>query len=172
MNNTSSALVNLNNLEESEKEFYKPDLRGWTVLGAKSHRLGIVDDLIIDQEEMRVRYLDVKLDTNDHTHILIPVGLASLNKKEKYIVVIEITKAELSKFPVYKGGPVHREFEVEVRKSYYPRHVTLPEEMQSDFYNHDHFNEHSLFGQRDTRRSRFNKKGDSQTLNFGRAGKK
>ncbi|HEX9940789.1 MAG TPA: PRC-barrel domain-containing protein [Thermoanaerobaculia bacterium] len=39
-----------------------PDVRGWEVLGADSRKIGEVDDLLVDTQALRVRYLDVILD--------------------------------------------------------------------------------------------------------------
>lgn len=52
-------LRRLHNVRISEGD---PDVRGWDVMGADGHRMGEVDDLLVDSEAMRVRYLDVILD--------------------------------------------------------------------------------------------------------------
>ncbi|HSG39153.1 MAG TPA: PRC-barrel domain-containing protein, partial [Thermoanaerobaculia bacterium] len=39
-----------------------PDVRGWEVYGADSRRIGRVDDLLVDTEAMKTRYLAVTLD--------------------------------------------------------------------------------------------------------------
>jgi hypothetical protein len=41
-----------------------PDVRGWEVFGADGRKMGEVDDLLVDTEALRVRYLDVCLDLN------------------------------------------------------------------------------------------------------------
>ncbi|HEV2856039.1 MAG TPA: PRC-barrel domain-containing protein [Thermoanaerobaculia bacterium] len=41
-----------------------PDVRGWEVFGADGRKMGQVDDLLVDTEALRVRYLDVCLDLN------------------------------------------------------------------------------------------------------------
>jgi uncharacterized protein (TIGR02271 family) len=40
------------------------DPRGWTVVGAEGRQIGEVDDLIVDTQAMKVRYLVVELDDN------------------------------------------------------------------------------------------------------------
>jgi hypothetical protein len=40
-----------------------PDVRGWEVRGADGRRIGEVDDLLVDSQALRVRYLDVILDS-------------------------------------------------------------------------------------------------------------
>ena len=39
-----------------------PDVRGWEVYGADNRRIGRVDDLLVDTEAMKTRYLAVTLD--------------------------------------------------------------------------------------------------------------
>lgn len=39
-----------------------PDVRGWDVYGADGRRIGRVDDLLVDTETMKTRYLSVTLD--------------------------------------------------------------------------------------------------------------
>src|SRR5215210_412475 len=39
-----------------------PDVRGWDVLGADGRKIGEVDELLVDTQGLRVRYLDVTLD--------------------------------------------------------------------------------------------------------------
>ncbi|HEY0513164.1 MAG TPA: PRC-barrel domain-containing protein [Thermoanaerobaculia bacterium] len=41
-----------------------PDVRGWRVLGADGKAIGEVDELLVDREALRVRYLDVTLDSS------------------------------------------------------------------------------------------------------------
>ncbi|HKI06399.1 MAG TPA: PRC-barrel domain-containing protein [Thermoanaerobaculia bacterium] len=39
-----------------------PDVRGWDVFGADGKKIGQIDDLLVDTQELRVRYLNVTLD--------------------------------------------------------------------------------------------------------------
>jgi hypothetical protein len=52
-------LSRLHNFRISEGD---PDVRGWEVLGADGRMIGTVDDLLVDTEALRVRYLAVNLD--------------------------------------------------------------------------------------------------------------
>ena len=53
-------LSRLHNFRISEGD---PDVRGWEVLGADGRMIGTVDDLLVDTEALRVRYLAVNLDS-------------------------------------------------------------------------------------------------------------
>lgn len=52
-------LSHLHNYRISEGD---PDVRGWEVFGADGRKMGEVDDLLVDTEALKVRYLDVSLD--------------------------------------------------------------------------------------------------------------
>lgn len=54
-------LSKLHNFRISEGD---PDVRGWEVLGADGRKIGEVDDLLVDTEALKVRYLDVHLDAS------------------------------------------------------------------------------------------------------------
>lgn len=54
-------LSRLHNYRISEGD---PDVRGWEVFGADGRQIGTVDDLLVDTEALRVRYLDVHLDSS------------------------------------------------------------------------------------------------------------
>jgi photosynthetic reaction center H subunit len=57
-----SALTPLRRLRDYRIAHGDPDVRGWQVLGADGRPIGEVDDLLVDTEALRVRYLDVALD--------------------------------------------------------------------------------------------------------------
>jgi hypothetical protein len=57
-----SALVPLGRLRNYRVAAGDPDVRGWRVLGADGWAIGEVDDILVDTEAMRARYLDVTLD--------------------------------------------------------------------------------------------------------------
>jgi orotate phosphoribosyltransferase-like protein len=56
-------IPSLKRLKEIEDEFEVADkhldVRGWEVLGTNGEKIGKVDELIVDIEAMKVRYLDV-----------------------------------------------------------------------------------------------------------------
>jgi hypothetical protein len=52
-------LSHLHNYRISEGD---PDVRGWEVFGADGRKMGEVDDLLVDTEALKVRYLDVCFD--------------------------------------------------------------------------------------------------------------
>jgi hypothetical protein len=56
------ALVPLRSLPREHLASGDPDVRGWAVLGDDGNRIGDVDDLLVDAEARRVRFLIVTLD--------------------------------------------------------------------------------------------------------------
>lgn len=106
------------------KEFHvskgSSDPRGWKVVGGDGAKLGKVTELIVDREEMRVRYLDVdvdekklELETIDR-HVLIPVERARLDHKHKTVILDGLFARDLATYPVFTGLPLEKGFEDEV----------------------------------------------------------
>lgn len=97
----------LQELDHSNFEIVKgePDIRGWDVRYITGEKLGSVEELIIDIEEKKVRYMVVDLEENELTlirrRILIPIGLAELDKKEDDVLIPNISVEQLSRLPDY-----------------------------------------------------------------------
>jgi hypothetical protein len=72
-----STLVPLGRLRDYRVATGDPDVRGWLVLGTDGHRIGEVDDILVDTEAMRVRYLDVTLDSGPEGATVQPVAEAA-----------------------------------------------------------------------------------------------
>lgn len=168
MNTTENNLTRFSSLNKDEADIYRPDLINYPVLGKNSFKIGRVTDLLVDDDEARVRYLDIEVEGDEQNHMLLPVGLAHLDKEQKFVYTEEITKNELDKMPRYYGDEIDRDYEKQLRSSLKFSRQTSREEMESDFYNNHHFNEHSLFGIRNSRRSQYISKGDNEKLNWDR----
>lgn len=87
-----------------------PDPRGWEVRTTEGRRIGKVDDLLVDRQAMRVKYLDVELDRDvaqrrgDDRHVRIPVGAARLDDARDDVVV-DLARAGLGSLDL-SGGAV------------------------------------------------------------------
>jgi uncharacterized protein (TIGR02271 family) len=92
-----------------------PDVRGWEVIAADGRRLGQVDELLVDTEAMKVRYLDVDLDrglvAGADRHALIPVGYARLEPALRRVFTDALPSTRLETLPAYPHGPVARDME-------------------------------------------------------------
>jgi sporulation protein YlmC with PRC-barrel domain len=110
-------LHKLSNFKVSDNNL---DVRGWEVVGSDGRRIGKVDDLIVDQTLMKVRYLDVDVDPNlllpdtDDRHILVPIGAAHLDESSDEVRVTGLELAGLSRYPFYRGGEVTPDYEYRV----------------------------------------------------------
>ncbi|MGV3541459.1 MAG: PRC-barrel domain-containing protein [Rufibacter sp.] len=158
MNTGASRLAPLHNLTDYKVADHNLDVRGWEVVGADGKRLGVVDDLIVDREVMKVRYLDIDVDKHlllpdtDLRHILIPIGAAHLDDDSDQVFVSNLNEQSLGRYPFYHGGPVEADYEHRVMhaithpgETYASTGNTAPTE---DFYRQEHFNEDRFYQNR------------------------
>ena len=172
----------LQELDHSRFEIVKgePDIRGWDVRYMTGQKLGSVEELIIDAQEKKVRYMVVDLDENElklvHRKILIPIGLAELDKKEDDVLIPNISLEQLSRLPEYErnnlnpvverrisstlGRELHEaeltEASVTPSKNVTSERKLTKEEKKRikedehdpDFYSHEHYNVDNLYKNR------------------------
>ncbi|GGK84058.1 PRC-barrel domain-containing protein [Rufibacter glacialis] len=164
-NDGLARLAPLHDLKDFKVANRNLDVRGWEVIGSDGKRIGKVDDLIVDRELMKVRYLDVDVDKEhvlvdtDPRHILIPIGAAQLDDDGDQVFV-GLDQMSLARFPFYRGGAVDADYEYRVMHA-----ITSPTDTQSqqtqantqqvspnaDFYGREHFNEDRFYGNRHQR---------------------
>ena len=83
-----------------------PDIRGWDVISAEGQSIGEVDDLIVDVSAMKVRYLEVDLDTDvlkldNDRHVLVPVEAAQLDRDGRRVVLSNLSSRAIAQLPAY-----------------------------------------------------------------------
>ncbi|TPE46217.1 PRC-barrel domain-containing protein [Pontibacter mangrovi] len=115
-------LVPLSAMHDYQIAKDNPDVLGWRVVGADGESLGMVKDLIVDPKLMKARYLSVVGDrrffnTENDPYMLIPIGLAALDKKGKKVFVPTVDSNTIGQYPIYNGGPVTEDYEYAVRDS-------------------------------------------------------
>lgn len=103
-----------------------PDVRGWKVQSSDGQDVGQVHELLIDVDNLRTRYLDVRLAneiaaTPGERDVLVPIGTANLVDDQK-LVRVPLTAERFGLLPIYDHGHLSRVQEVEVR-----RHFSLGE---------------------------------------------
>lgn len=97
----------LQELDRSDFEIVRedPDIRGWDVRGINGRKVGAVEDLIVDAQEKKVRYMVVDLDDNElklrHRKVLIPIGLAELDQKDDDVLIPNIPAQQFGELPDY-----------------------------------------------------------------------
>ena len=173
----------LQELDHSNFEIVKeePDIRGWDVRYMTGQKLGSVEELIIDAQEKKVRYMIVDLDQNElklvHRKILIPIGLAELDKKEDDVLIPNISLEQLSRLPEYEkdnlnpvverrisstlGREMHEAELAETTTSHVKnettgnkltkeekRKLSVDHEHDPGFYTHEHYNLDNLYKNR------------------------
>ncbi|MBA9077590.1 MULTISPECIES: PRC-barrel domain-containing protein [Rufibacter] len=157
--NTGAArLAPLHDLTDFKVAKQNLDVRGWEVIGANGKRIGVVDDLIVDRDLMKVRYLDIDVDKHlllpdtDLRHIILPIGAAHLDADSDQVFAPSLTESALGQFPFYRGGVVDSDYEYRVMHA-----ITQPQETYTapssaeptdEFYGQDHFNEDRFYQNR------------------------
>ena len=109
-------LRRLRDLTEFEVADDNPDVRGWTVRGSDGQALGTVYELVVDPEALKVRYLDVELDSrfqiNEYeNHILLPIGVASLDADGDNVFVPALNAESVLNYPPYLEIQITRDYE-------------------------------------------------------------
>lgn len=112
----TSVLRRLRDLPDFEVADGNPDVRGWAVRGGDGQALGVVHELIVDPEALKVRYLDVELESryhiNEHENrILLPIGVASLDAEGDNVFVPSLNAKTVLDYPPYTEIQITREYE-------------------------------------------------------------
>jgi len=83
----------------------EPDIRGWDVKNSQGRKIGEVEELIVDAQRKKVRYMVVDLDDNefdlDDRKVIIPIGLAELHTKDDDVILPTIQAEQLKALPEY-----------------------------------------------------------------------
>jgi stress response protein YsnF len=154
----------------------QPDIRGWDVKDASGQRIGEVDDLIFDTQSRKVRYMKIDLEGNvldlEPRDVLVPIGLAQLHDDGDDVILNNVTADQLRALPEYDDDNLQSsDFESGIRRVFggaggavaagaatTGAALTLDTDRDTDFYNHEHFNDANLY-----RNRRQNVSGDRDT---------
>lgn len=181
-NREEKRLQYLHDLSDYKIADNDPDVRGWALIDANNERIGTVDNLLVDMNKEKVRYLDVDLDESllgpDHepysesdlnkphefktrtgeTHMIVPIGMASLDREHQQVVSREVNKDTFAQTRrVSKGETITPDYERDVVNTLIgPSAIPgtarntgkNPLRTDENFYNANYFNEDSFFGRR------------------------
>lgn len=133
-----------------------PDVRGWSVQAADGRVIGRVDDLIVDVEARRARYLRVRLDeaAGRDPYVLLPIGIATLDEERDVVNVPTVTVGAIGSLERHAGGLVEREYEVVIRRGILGAAPDAAGDLETagdDFYEHEAYDEERFY---DPRRQR------------------
>jgi hypothetical protein len=139
----------LQELGESDFEIVdgQPDIRGWDVKNAAGETIGEVEELILDAQTRKVRYMVVELDDDalnldEDRKVLIPIGIAQLHEDDDDVLLPNVSVAQLTQLPEYDEDHLDDEVERSISTVLGRSAGTATGVSGSDdFYAHDHFNE-------------------------------
>lgn len=87
-----------------------PDPRGWTVSNTNGERIGVVEDLLVDTELMKVRYFQVRLDSGARSgtaqsgsHALLEATAADVSKGDR-VIVRDMSVLQFTEMPATGGA--------------------------------------------------------------------
>jgi|SRR5690242_6870521 len=131
----------------------EPDIRGWKVKNDQNRVIGKVDDLLFDTESLRVRYLVLDLEGKPlnlvSRDVLIPIGLAELDRADNIVLLPEVNVGHLAMLPEYKKGSVTIATEREIRHVFAPTEGVEYEDPDyfdpQEFYNHKYFDDNRMY---------------------------
>jgi photosynthetic reaction center H subunit len=143
-------LRRLRDLTEFEVADGSPDVRGWSVRGGDGKKFGEVFELIVDVEALKVRYLDVELDSSlqvsEHErHILLPIGVAALDEDGDNVFVTSLTLESVPNYPPYVEIQITREYEQAMLRSL---NLPVTTTESGSFYDQDSFNDQRFYQSR------------------------
>jgi uncharacterized protein (TIGR02271 family) len=104
----TSNLMPLSRMDDFKVADDDKDVRGWSVIARDGERIGKVDDLLVDTNARRVRYLGVDLDrgllSGGHSgHVLVPVESVRLDRNEK-VLLDSVGRGEVLSLPTYDAS--------------------------------------------------------------------
>ena len=165
----------LQELDHSNFEIVKgePDIRGWDVRYKNGEKIGSIEELILDTKAKKIRYMVVDLDENElrleHRKIFIPIGFAELDKQHDDVLIPNVSVDQLCRLPDYKKNSLTPELERSIA-SVFGRKVNVEpvasikreerevyeegENIDPDFYSHEHYNTDNLYKNRPNREKR------------------
>ncbi len=146
-------VVPLDQLDDFKVADGEPDVRGWEVIAADGKKIGEVENLLVDTDAMKVRYLDVELDggmlgLGNDRHVLLPIGHARLDRDDDRVLVDGMRSTELGTLPEYSGR-LDRGSEDTLRQRFdggYTAGATTGE--TRGFYEHEAYDQNKFYGAR------------------------
>lgn len=127
----------------------QPDITGWEIFDSSGDYIGDVDDLIFDNQSLKIRYIITNLegyDLDQEKQVLIPIGLVTLKENEDEVLLTEAISSKLPLLPAYDNQRITPRDELQIRNVLIgtAEHVVelMHEEQHKDeFYHHSHFND-------------------------------
>jgi photosynthetic reaction center H subunit len=117
-------LARVGELSDYEVADHHPDVRGWDVVASDGQKIGDVKDLVADTTAMKVRYLDVELDSDyrradDESRVLVPIEHARLIEDDDVVRLDAVASHQARDIPSHRGT-FDREYEGRITRMFPP----------------------------------------------------
>ena len=131
----------------------EPDIRKWKVRTATGKYLGVVDELLVDRQLNKIRYIVLNLEGKPlnllSRKLLIPIGIAELDEMDDVVILPNITIEHLATLPTYIKGKLSIETERKIGTIFSRSNVSEGGDENDNitdevFYEHEHFNDRNL----------------------------
>jgi sporulation protein YlmC with PRC-barrel domain len=133
----------------------EPDIRKWKVTNANGKILGVVDELLVDRQVNKVRYIVLDMQGKPlnllSRKILIPIGIAQLDRVDDIVILPTITIEHLATLPTYKKGKLAFETERKIRNVFAPSNAQVDyndDIADETFYQDDYFDDRNFYESR------------------------
>lgn len=101
------------------------DPRGWTIRTQEGSDAGVVQDLIVDEHALAVRYLVCSVQPSGR-RVLIPTGFVRLGALEHVVYLDFICDRDLERLPEYSGLPLSAKQQLDIEVALTAREPSPP----------------------------------------------
>ncbi len=165
MTDTNKNLFKLDELSGYKVAENYSDVRGWNVKDSNNSIIGKVDDFLVNKTAERVVYLDVEVDTtlieeghntyqesvragvheflnkDGENHIIIPIGMAVIDEKNKLVTTNQIDSLTFAKTKRFrKGDVIDFNYELNTIRHYRGDNTIHHSNTVGEFYDREEFN--------------------------------
>lgn len=125
------------------------NIKGWDVKDAQGNKLGEVDELLFDEEALKVRYIVLNLDDNDlnlvKRKVLVPIGMAEIHEKDDDVILPNMSAIQIESMAEYDKDNLTADIEL---KNYNALTGSDAIPGGDNLYNNPHFTDENLYRNR------------------------
>jgi photosynthetic reaction center H subunit len=125
-----SQLARVGELSDYEVADHSADVRGWDVVASDDRKIGDVKELVADTAAMKVRYLDIELDSefrrsDEESRVLVPIEHARLIEDDDVVRLDAVSSHQARDIPTHRGT-FDRDYEGRVARIFPPNAMRDP----------------------------------------------